>query len=283
LSKLPTKKEIQKKKVILSVAAIIAGFVIVAFYLIMTQSGHWLVEDDEFDHVDWIVILDGQSADMERNDYAAELFASGKADSVLMLGRRTFRNQSNVDFYLDDFMRQGNFDSSTVFIARHDDPSSITEAYTIIPWLKKHHADTVLLITGASSTYRVKNIFKTLSGESPVYLTKDIHHYFYNADSWFTNREALKEWLRGWAALFGSYVDLFSVDTLTAADSFYYKPIISAKDYEIEKNPIVDLQSLLPKVQEKATEPDTVKADTTVKDTTVKDSSTKEDVKTNNE
>ena len=46
---------------------------------------------------------------------------------------------------------------------------------------------------------------------------------------------------------------------------------------------IVDLQSLLPKVQEKITEPDTVKADTTVKDTTVKDSATKEDVKMSNE
>ena len=283
MSKLPTKKQIQKKKILLSVTAVVCVIFVIAFYLMMTRSGHWLVQDDEFGHADWIVILDGQSADMERNDFAAELFANGRADSVLILGRRIFRNKFNTEFYLDDFMRQGNFDSNTVFIARHDDPSSISEAYTVIPWLKKHHADTVLLITGASSSYRVKNIFKTLSGESPVYLTKDIHHYFYNADSWFTNRESIKEWIRGWLAVAGSYVDLFSVDTLTAADSFYYKPIVSAREYEAEKNPIVDLQSLLPKVQEKITEPDTIKADTTVKDTTVKDSATKEDVKMSNE
>ena len=283
MSKLPTKKQIQKKKILLSVTAVVCVIFVIAFYLMMTRSGHWLVQDDEFGHADWIVILDGQSADMERNDFAAELFANGRADSVLILGRRIFRNKFNTEFYLDDFMRQGNFDSNTVFIARHDDPSSISEAYTVIPWLKKHHADTVLLITGASSSYRVKNIFKTLSGESPVYLTKDIHHYFYNADSWFTNRESIKEWIRGWLAVAGSYVDLFSVDTLTAADSFYYKPIVSAREYEAEKNPIVDLQSLLPKIQEKITEPDTVKADTTVKDTTVKDSATKEDVKMSNE
>ena len=270
LSKLPTKKQIQKKKILFSAAALVGVFLVVAFYLIMTQSGHWLVQDDEFDHVKWVVILDGQSADMERNDYVAELFANGKADSVLMLGRRIFRNKFNTEFYLDDFMRQGDFDSNTVFIARHDDPSSISEAYTIIPWLKKHHADTVLLITGASSTYRVKNIFETLSGESPVYLTKDIHHYFYNSDSWFTNRELIKEWIRGWLALAGSYVDLFAADTLTAADSFYYKPIVSAKEYDVEKNPIVDLQSLLPKVQEKISEPDTAKADTVKVDTTEK-------------
>ena len=195
MSKLPTKKQIQKKKILLSVTAVVCVIFVTAFYLMMTRSGHWLVQDDEFGHADWIVILDGQSADMERNDFAAELFANGRADSVLILGRRIFRNKFNTEFYLDDFMRQGNFDSNTVFIARHDDPSSISEAYTVIPWLKKHHADTVLLITGASSSYRVKNIFKTLSGESPVYLTKDIHHYFYNADSWFTNRESIKEWI----------------------------------------------------------------------------------------
>lgn len=276
MSKLPTKKQIQKKRIILGATALVAVFVVIAFYLIMTQSGHWLVDDDEFDHVDWVVVLDGQTADMERTDYAAEMMASGKADSALILGRRILRNRSNAEFYLDDFMKLGNFDSNAVFIARHDDPSTIGEAYTIIPWLKKHNADTVLLLTGAASTYRVKNIFKTLSGDRPVYVTKDVHHYQYNADSWYTSRESRKEWLRGWAALFVSYIDLLPAGNLTASDSFYYKPILSVKEFEAEKEPIVDLQSLLPKVQEKQQElaADTVKADTTAKDSIVKKDTT---------
>jgi uncharacterized SAM-binding protein YcdF (DUF218 family) len=276
LSKLPTKKQIQKKRIILGATALVAVFAVIAFYLIMTQSGHWLVDDDEFDHVDWVVVLDGQTADMERTDYAAEMMASGKADSALILGRRILRNRSNAEFYLDDFMKLGNFDSNAVFIARHDDPSTIGEAYTIIPWLKKHNADTVLLLTGAASTYRVKNIFKTLSGDRPVYVTKDVHHYQYNADSWYTSRESRKEWLRGWAALFVSYIDLLPAGNLTASDSFYYKPILSVKEFEAEKEPIVDLQSLLPKVQEKQQElaADTVKADTTAKDSIVKKDTT---------
>lgn len=281
MSKLPTKKQIKKKKIILSAIILVVSFAIVAFYLIMTQSGHWLVDDDEFDHATWAVILDGQSADMERSNFAADLLANGKVDSVLILGRRVFRNRSNAEFYLDDFMRLGNFDSNTVFIGRHDDPSTIAEAVTIIPWLKKHKADTVLLITGSASTYRVKNIFKTLSGETPIYLTKDIHHYFYNADSWYTSRESRKEWLRGWAALFASYVDMLPATPLSAADSFYYKPIVSAKEFEAEKNPVVDLQSLLPKVQEKLNETtaDTLKADSTVQDSTAKkDSAVKDSI-----
>lgn len=268
MSKLPTKKQIQKKKLILSASALVAVFAIIAFYLVMTQSGHWLVQDDEFDHVDWVVVLDGETADMERTDIAAELMASGKADSVLILGRRILRTRSNSEFYLEEFLRQGNYDSNAVFIVRHDDPSSIGEAHTIIPWLKKRNADTVLLLTSAASTYRVKNIFETLSGEGIVYLTLDNHHHQYNADSWYTSREGRKEWIRGWAALFASYLDLFSAKVLTEADSCYYKPIISAKEYEAEKNPVVDLQSLLPKVEEKLNEPDTVKADALKADTT---------------
>lgn len=274
MSKLPTKKQIKHKRIILGVAASVAVLLVIAFYITITQSGHWLVSDDEFDHVDWVVVLDGQTADMERSDYAADMFASGKADSVLILGRRTFRNRSNVEFYLDDFMKLGDFDSSAVFVAQHDDPSTIGEAYTIIPWLKKHNADTVLLLTAASSTKRVKHIFKTLTGEKPVYVTKDIHDVRFNPDSWYTNREAYKEWTRAWMALLVSYYELFSAGNLTAQDSFYYKPIVSAREYEAMKNPVVDLQSLLPKVQESLEKAaDTTAKDTVIKDTTSKDTS----------
>lgn len=264
LAKLPTKKQIQKKRIIYSAIAAAFVLMVIVFYMIMTHSGHWLVDDDEFEHVKWAVVLDGQSADMERIDLAADLVASGKVDSVLILGRRILRTRSNAEFYLEDFLRLGQFDSNAVFIARHDDPSSIGEAFTIVPWLKKHNADTVLLITGAAATHRVKRIFQTLSGDSPIYLTTDVHHYQYNADSWYSSRESRKEWLRNWLSLAASYFDLLPTGILTAADSFYYKPIVSAKEYENEKDPIVDLQSLLPKVKEKA-EP---VADTTAKDTT---------------
>lgn len=160
-------------------------------------------------------------------------------------------------------MKLGNFDSNAVFMVPHDDPSTIGEAYTIIPWLKKHKADTVLLITTAAATHRVKRIFTKLAGESPVFLTTDIHNYHYNADSWYTNRESRKNWLREWAALAVSYIDLWPAGNLTENDSAYYKSIISVAENERKKDPIVNLQDLLPKVQKKIAEaaPDTVKAE----------------------
>ncbi len=252
MARIPTKKEKKKRfQKIITIASVVFVLLVIFFYLIMTQSGHWLVDDDEFEHVTWVAVLDGQSADLERSDFAAALLSEGRADSVLILGRRCLRNRSNAEFYIDDFMKLGNFDSNAVFVVPHDDPSTIGEAYTLIPWLKKHKADTVLLVTTAAATHRVKRIFQKLSGDSPVFLTTDIRNYHYNADSWYTNRESRKNWLREWAALAVSYIDLWPAGNLTENDSAFYKSIISVADYERKKDPIVNLQDLLPKVQKK--------------------------------
>lgn len=224
----------------------VIALLVMAFYVILTQSGKWLVHEDEFNHVSWVVILDGQSADMERNDFAKELIASGKADSVMILGRRILRDRSNADFYAEDLGQSLSLDSNAVFMVRHNDPSTIGEAHTIIPWFKNRNADTVLLLTSAAATQRVSNIFKALSGNSPVFLTTDIHHYLYDARTWYTNRESRKVWLREWAAKINSSFDLFNQDTLTAADSSYYSPIRSLKE---EKLFSPDLQKLLKQAQ----------------------------------
>ncbi len=250
-------------------------------YIIFEKSGHWLVQDDNFEHVKWVAILDGQSADLERSDFAANLLNEGQADSVLILGRRVYRDRSNSEYYADDFMKLGAFDSNAVFLVPHNDPSTISEAYSLVPWLKKHNADTVLLLTSAASTYRVKRIFQKLSGNSPVYITKDIHHVTYNPNCWYSNRESRKDWLRGWAALFVSYFDLFNTDTLEAVDSSYYKPIKSYAEYKREFRSNVNLQKLLPKIEdkiktesEKETIKDSVKA--TLKETAKDSAKTQE-------
>ena len=249
---LKSDKSSQKKKNFsIGIALLILLAIAIITYIIFEKSGHWLVQDDNFEHVKWVAILDGQSADLERSDFAANLLNEGQADSVLILGRRVYRDRSNSEYYADDFMKLGAFDSNAVFLVPHNDPSTISEAYSLVPWLKKHNADTVLLLTSAASTYRVKRIFQKLSGNSPVYITKDIHHVTYNPNCWYSNRESRKDWLRGWAALFASYLDLFNTDTLEAVDSSYYKPIKSYAEYKREFRSNVNLQKLLPKIEDK--------------------------------
>lgn len=247
----------KRSRKVLGAIIVVVFCLLAAIYFVVEKSGKWLVANDEFKHVTWAVILDGQSADMERNDFVADLKAQGKVDSVLILGRRVYRDRSNVDFYAEDFMRLGKFNPATVFLVRHDDPSTLSEACTVIPWLKKHKADTVLLVTAAPATRRAKRIFETLSGDSPVYLTADIgYKQQYMADAWIFNRESRKSWLREWFAYAHSFFDLMGTHPFTEADSTYFSKIRSIADEEKDE-PVIDLVSFQQEAEKSVAPADT--------------------------
>lgn len=243
-------------------------------YLFIGRSGYWLVDDDSFEHVSWVAILDGQTADMERSDYTLKIMEEGKADSVLILGRRVFRDKNNADYYADDFMRSGNIDSGRVFLFRHNDPSTLEEALSIVPWFKSKNVDTVLLITSAAASSRAKQIFTTLAGEKPVFITVDIQHYLYNSKNWFFERESRKIWLREWFALFNSYYDLWGVDTLEL-DSLKLPEVKSLKEERIslpkvESTKWISIKETFLKnhVSDSILKVDSAKTDSTKKDST---------------
>lgn len=234
----------KRSRKVLGAIIVVVFCLLAAIYVVVEKSGKWLVVNDEFEHATWAVILDGQSANMERNDYVAELLSQGKVDSVLILGRRVYRDRSNVDFYAEDFMRLGKFNPATIFLVRHDDPSTLSEACTIIPWLKKHKADTVLLVTAAPATRRAKRIFETLSGESLVYVTADINYkQQFIADAWIFNRESRKNWLREWFAYAHSFIDLMGAHAFTESDSTYFSKIRSIAEEEKDDS-VIDLVNL---------------------------------------
>ena len=244
----------------------IVTILVICFYLVMTSSGSWLLQNDEFHHVKWVAVLDGQTAELERTDYAAKLLREHKVDSVLILGRRVYRTHSNAEFYAEDFMKQGSFDSNAVFMAMHDDPSTFEEARTIIPWFKKRNADTVLLVTYSAATKRAAKIFNTLAGGKPHFIVTEGNDYIYTPDSWFASRESRKIWVKEWAAMIVAIYELWNVDTLGIADSTYLKPIRSLA--EENKEGLVDLQKMLVSVKKKL---DTLKV---VQDSTQVDSLT---------
>ena len=247
----------KRSRKVLGAIIVVVFCLLAAIYIVVEKSGHWLVEDDEFKHATWAVILDGQSADLERNDFTADLLAAGKIDSVVILGRRVFRDKSNAEFYAEDFMRLGKFDPAAVFVVKHDDPSTLSEALTVIPWLKKHKADTVLLVTAAPATRRAKYIFKKLSGDSPVYLTRDIaYNNQYIANAWIFNRESRKNWLREWFAYANSLYDLAGITPMSAKDSSYFSKIRSIAEEEKDE-PIIDLYSFQQEAEKPAAPADT--------------------------
>lgn len=214
------RKKKRRAKIVTRTRIVVAVVLcILLFYVLVSYSGHWLVRDDSFEHVNWVVVLDGQSGDLERSDYAAKLVREGKADSVLILGRRVFRDKNNADFYAEDMEEVGGVDPSRIYIYRHDDPSTIEEAVSVIPWFKRRAPkDTVLLLTAAPATRRAAFLFNTLSGGHPAFITVDLHDWRYNAKTWIFEREARKNWLREWAAILNAKWDLLGVDTLLVSD-----------------------------------------------------------------
>ena len=113
----------------------------------------------------------------------------------------------------------GGVDPSRIYIYRHDDPSTIEEAVSVIPWFKRRAPkDTVLLLTAAPATRRAAFLFNTLSGGHPAFITVDLHDWRYNAKTWIFEREARKNWLREWAAILNAKWDLLGVDTLLVSD-----------------------------------------------------------------
>jgi len=243
------KRPKKASKKILGISIGIVTILVICFYFIMTSSGSWLLQNDEFSHVKWVAVLDGQTAEMERTDYAAKLLREHKVDSVLILGRRVYRTHSNAEFYAEDFMKQGDFDSNTVFMAMHDDPSTLEEARTIIPWFKKRQTDTVLLVTYSAATKRAARIFNKLAGGTPHFIVTEGNDYIYTPESWFSNRESRKIWIKEWAAYLVSIFDIWKADTIGVADSMYLAPIRSlAEERRVD---FIDLQKMLPSVKRK--------------------------------
>ena len=225
--------------------ALLVAILLALFYILVSFSGHWLVNDVPFQHVKWVVILDGQSGDLERSDFAAKLVREGKADSILVLGRRVFRDKSNADFYAEDLEEVAGIDPNVIYVFRHDDPSTVEEAVSIVPWFKrKSSKDSVLLLTSAPATRRAALLFNTLSGGHPFFITADLHDWRFNADNWLFEREARKNWLREWAALINAKWELFNVDSLpvTARPVIFPEPwkkstvvVPSVKNLKAEK------------------------------------------------
>ncbi len=220
------KEKSRKRFLTRAKVGVLFAFVVIVFYLLVSYSGRWLVRDDSFGHVTWTVILDGQSGDLERSDFARDLVRDGRADSLLVLGRRVFRDRNNADFYAEDLERIG-VDAGRIFVFRHDDPSTLEEAVSTIPWLKRRTSanDTVLLITGAPATRRAAFIFNRLAGGHPVFVTANMQNWRYNADSWLFERESRKNWLREWAAIFNARWELLFADTLETSSRPFREPV----------------------------------------------------------
>jgi len=214
------------------------AFVVFA-YIGIRWSGHWLVLEEPLTHVQWAVILEGQTPDMERTDFGLQLQREHKADTLLVMGHRVFRNRNDADFYLEDMRSQGDADLRRIYLLKHDDNSNFEEAFSVIPILKLRGLDTVLLVTRGATTRRVNTVFNALSGGHPVFITVNLEDDSFSPSTWIHTREARKIWMREWVSYLESKVELLFTDTV---------PVIAGKTYPMQwaGGPIADDEALTP-------------------------------------
>ncbi len=202
-----------RRRIALFLVVFLVAMVILV-YAVLRWSGNWLVLDSTWDKADWVIVLDGQTASMERTDESLRLQKNEKVDSILVLGRRAYRDRSNADFYVEDMLLQGRIDTSRLFLFRHDDPSTIEEALSVIPIFKARQVDTVVVLTQNAATRRVAHIFQTLSGGKPVFVVTGSKDPVYDPATWLHSREARKVWLREWGAYLVTKWELWGVDPM---------------------------------------------------------------------
>lgn len=185
----------QKIRKFLVLGAVLA--LCISFYFLVRFSAFWLIANDEYDHVDYVLVMDGQGPDMVRSEYALELLEKGKADTIVLSGRRVYRNQFNSEFYRDEMLAMGDYNPSQILTIHHDDASSLEEAKTAIPYFMVRKADTVLVITASMASARVASIFQALTPEEgPVFIATDMEFKdFIQPENWMTFREGKKQWL----------------------------------------------------------------------------------------
>ncbi len=88
------KKKFTIKK-LLGLWLLLPGLLFLLFlFAFVWKAGNWLVHGDYFEHVDWAIVLEGQSRDCERSDAAVELFSRNKIDTLLLSSLRIFKRDS---------------------------------------------------------------------------------------------------------------------------------------------------------------------------------------------
>jgi uncharacterized SAM-binding protein YcdF (DUF218 family) len=155
------------------------------------RSGQWLLYQDNFQHVNWAVILGGESRDMERTESALELYGQGKVDTLVISSIRIFKNR-----YAGEFARPWLLDkdipASHVYELRSDAQSTMEEAAFIIGQLRQMGIDTVLIITSNYHTRRSRKLFRGLAQGFPHILVHGAQTPGFQPDAWWASRQGRK-------------------------------------------------------------------------------------------
>lgn len=195
------------------IIALLVILLLAIFYIMVQYSAYWLVKNDDFKHVKYAIVLDGQGGNMERSDFALKLLAEKKVDTIIVSGSKRFKRLNSAELARDEMLAQGDFDSKRILTVYHNENSTFYEAKTIIPYLKARKTKEVLLITSSMASARANQIFTKLGGDKIKFLSTNMDYSdFIKPETWTTSRMGKKIWLIESLKKVYTYWELLGVD-----------------------------------------------------------------------
>jgi hypothetical protein len=243
-------KQTRKKKWKGWINGLLVLILLLGAYSTVKYSSELLITHDETDHIPYLLILEGQGADMERTDAGVDLLLKNKVDTVLVSGKRFAKRKNLGDLYVDEMLSQGDVDPTRIMLVRHDALSTQEEAELLIPVLRKMKTDSVWLITRPFASSRAKKIFNSLSGGNPEFFSWDIQQISDDPETWMTFREGRKGWLREMLAYLNTSWELLFSDQIEESVRVSARPV----RYDSKGLPRVDEAYLNENIAEAKTE-----------------------------
>jgi uncharacterized SAM-binding protein YcdF (DUF218 family) len=180
---------------------------LVAGWVFLWRSGHWLVHQDDFGRSTWAAVLAGEFRETERADAALKLYLDGRIDSLVYSGVPMFRTRHSSEFLVDYLAKQG-YPREKLFEFRHDSHSTQEEARLMVRQFRQRDLDTVVLITVNYHTARTRRIFRKLSQGYPHILVHPADYHHFDPASWWSSREGRKYWLLEWTKTVSTWIEL---------------------------------------------------------------------------
>jgi uncharacterized SAM-binding protein YcdF (DUF218 family) len=197
------------------------------------KAGNLLVYGDDFEHVEWALVLDGQSRDCERTEAAVDLFVQNKIDTLLLSSVRIFKTRYGSEFLIPDLIKQG-LPRDNIFELRHDSYSTLDEAALAIGQFRLLDLDTVLLITSNYHSARTRFIYNSLAKGNPHFLLYPAPYEGYDADAWWASRNGFKTFILEFTKYFASRLEVahrnFKAPVTSAAQTVQIIPDIGFED-----------------------------------------------------
>lgn len=176
--------------------------------ILLWSMGFMLVNEDEFKHHEWALVLEGQGHTLYRTEAATELYLAKKVDKIVISGGAIVPQFFKSEFYAKEVVKAG-VPQEDIYQVGHYAQSTLEEAVQVMQFFRERKVDTVVLVTSAYHTARAKRILNQVSQGNPYFITPVIEDPEFNPNTWMFERHARAIFVLEWMKTINSWLESF--------------------------------------------------------------------------